>query len=124
MEPFINHTNHSAAGWSAAQRLAAANYGEIIDAPFPAVPADWDTGRVEKLAAEYAAEFIALHPAAVLCQGEFCYTYALVRRLQTAGIVVLAACSRRVVEERQDQQGNTCRNSIFEFVRFRTYSVF
>jgi hypothetical protein len=60
-------------------------------------------------------------PAAVLCQGEYCYTYAVVHRLRDAGITVLAACSERMVEERQEADGSVRRVSRFCFTRFRRY---
>ena len=32
---FINHTNHSSKYWSDEQLVAARQYGDIIDMPFP-----------------------------------------------------------------------------------------
>lgn len=118
---FINHTNHPSSNWSKTQYKAAQAYGVLQDMLFPEIDADWDREYVEKLADETAALIKARHPSAVLCQGEFTYTYAMVRLLQQAGILVLAACSRRVVQEYVDAQGNTCKTSVFKFVRFREY---
>lgn len=36
---FINLSNHSSYNWSIKQLEATHSYGEIIDIPFPAVPA-------------------------------------------------------------------------------------
>ena len=42
----INFTNHPAARWSEAQRMAARQYGAVVDLPFPEVdPAASETSR-------------------------------------------------------------------------------
>lgn len=117
----INHTNHPSARWSEEQIAAARSYGEVVDVPFPDVPPVWSSEDVAALAEKQAARILAMEPAAVLCQGEFCYTFALVARLKAAGIPVLAACSERVVREREDEAGNVVRESRFAFVQFRAY---
>ena len=121
MAIFINHTNHPLARWSAAQRAAAEEYGEIVDLPFPDIAPEWDEAAVARLADEQAERILMQSPAAVLCQGEFTYSYALIRRLVAAGIPVLAACSRRESYETPDVAGHTTRTSVFAFVRFRRY---
>ena len=118
---FINHTNHPSSRWEEGQRHAAEVYGTIVDLPFPSIPADWDEQTVRRLAEENAYEILAQRPAAVLVQGEFSYTVALVERLKAAGIRVLSACSERLVNERVDENGETIRESRFVFRRFRSY---
>jgi hypothetical protein len=118
---FINHTHHNSQNWSPAQLQAAEDYGTVVDIPSPDIEASWDEQQVVALAEEYAEKIVALHPAGVLCQGEFTYTYAVVQRLQKAGIPVMAACSKRQVEEITDKEGNTKRMSLFQFIRFRRY---
>jgi hypothetical protein len=118
---FINHTHHNSQNWSTVQLQAAHCYGEVIDLSSPDIEADWNEQQVEDLAAQYVGKILALHPAGVLCQGEFTYTYAVVQRLQKAGIPVMAACSKRQVEEITDKEGNTKRMSLFQFIRFRRY---
>ena len=118
---FINHTNHPAEHWSETQRRAAEDYGEIRDVPFPSVAPESSAAEVQQLAEAQAAELIAMAPTAVLCQGEFTYTYHMVRCLQQAGILVLAACSERVSRETVDEQGASHRVSEFRFVQFRSY---
>ena len=122
MAIFINHTNHPSARWSAAQRAAAEEYGGIVDLPFPDIAPEWDEAAVARLADEQAAQILAQAPAAVLCQGEFTYSYRLIQRLIGAGIPVLAACSRRESHETTDTAGHTTRTSIFAFARFRRYA--
>ena len=104
---FINHTNHASAKWSATQAEAARAWGAIEDLPFPDVGADWDEERVARLA--------------VLCQGEFTYVHHLVNLLLAAGVTVLAATSRREVNEEQAEDGSMQKISRFVFTRFREY---
>lgn len=117
----INFTNHPSATWSEEQRAAALSYGEILDLPFPAVPEDWDEHQVAALAEEWAARIAGLHPAAVVCQGEFTLTAAVTALLLARGILVLAACSRRCILEERQQDGTTVKQAVFRFARFRRY---
>lgn len=121
MRVFINHTNHPSALWSEAQLKAAERYGRIRDIPFPAVEPEWDEAEIGRLAREQAERIVADEPAAVLVQGEFTYSYALIGLLQKAGITVLAACSRRCTESSVNEQQETVCRSVFRFVRFRRY---
>ncbi|MBQ9479460.1 MAG: CRISPR-associated protein [Selenomonadaceae bacterium] len=117
---FINHTNHPSDKWSDAQRSAAEAYGEIIDVPFPPIPSSATHDQVLELVEQYLNEILSREPAAVLCQGEFNYTFAMVERLKQLGITTLAACSERVTSE--VVQGDcTTRVSHFRFVQFRQY---
>jgi len=118
---FINHTHHVSERWSDAQKTAAQEYGDIIDVAVPDIPAEWDEVQVTALAQQYVERLLMLNPAAVLCQGEFTYTYSVVRHLEQAGIPVLAACSVRQTLELTDEEENTYRTSLFKFVRFRKY---
>lgn len=122
MEPiFINYSNHPSTRWSVAQREAAEGYGAIVDMPFPNIEPTWDTAQVVSLADEAAAEIIAKKPAAVLCQGEFTYAFALIERLRKAGITVVAACSERIVHETVDEEGVSHKTAEFSFVQFRKF---
>ena len=121
MTEFINHTNHPSSRWEEGQRQAAEAYGTIVDLSFPRIPADWDAQAVHRLAEENAREILARKPMAVLVQGEFTYTFALVCLLKDAGIAVLSACSERLVRERTDENGEIVRESRFVFRRFRAY---
>ena len=79
---FINHTNHPSARWSAEQLAASRAYGQIADVPFPAVDAEATAEEVRELVRAQADRIMAMEPAAVLCQGEFNYTFALVEQLK------------------------------------------
>ena len=121
MRNFINYTNHPSANWSEAQRQAAQLYGDIIDMDFPEIEPHWDEEQVASLACQQAEEIIIQKPVAVLVQGEFTFSYALISLLQQAGIRVLAACSQRCTESVINEKQETIRRSVFKFVRFRQY---
>ena len=118
---FINHTNHPSANWSEEQILAAKEYGEIVDIEFPPISPSADSDEVFEVVLENLQKILSLSPAAVLCQGEFTYTYQMIEQLKMHNILVMAACSERVVSESLQADGTTKRISVFNFVRFRTY---
>lgn len=121
MSIFINHTNHPSSAWSAAERTAAAAYGDIVDLPFPLIDPEEDGAAVAARAAAAVQDILARQPAAVLCQGESTYVYAVVRGLRAHGIPVLAATSDRVLSVTRCPDGSTEKRSRFEFIRFRAY---
>lgn len=118
---FINHTNHASSNWSPEQRTAAEIYGEIVDFPFPNIDAHFDENKISELVEENAKKIIEMNPAAVLCHGEYSYTYAMINYLKKNNVLVIAATSERVVEEIVTEDGATQRTSVFRFVRFRQY---
>lgn len=118
---FINHTNHASAKWSAEQKLAAESYGKIIDIPFPEVPPEFSSEEVGKIVLDNLKKILEIAPVAVLCQGEFSYTVAMVELLKKNKIPVMAATSERVVSEILETDGSTKRVSVFRFIRFREY---
>ena len=120
---FINFSNHPSDKWDDNQLREARKWGEILDIPFPAVPAAADEAEVAALADEKLRQILAEKPDAVLCQGEFTLTYAVVEHLLEAGITVVAACSERVSEERQEADGHVEKVSVFRFQQFRRYGT-
>lgn len=118
---FINHTNHPSASWSEEQMQAARQYGDIMEVAFPQIEAAWDEAEVDSLARENAGRILALKPSAVLVQGEFTYSYAIIGYLLKAKIDVLAACSERCTECFVNEQQETVKRSVYKFVRFRSY---
>ena len=121
MPKFINLSNHSSDKWGAAQRSAAEVYGNIVDIPFPQIDPKADSYGIDGLVSKYLGIILENEAAAVMLQGEFVFTYRLVRALKERGIKVLSACSERRVVERVDAEGKTQRVSEFEFVQFREY---
>ena len=96
---FVNFTNHSSSKWSELQLREAETYGEILDIPFPSVDPECEKSYIYELANQYVHEITDKEPDCVLCQGEFCLSYAVIECLKAEKIKVVAACSRRVVEE-------------------------
>ncbi len=118
---FINHTNHPSANWEEPQFRAARLYGDVVDLPFPAVDPEMDREGVRALAMEILPKILEYNPSAVLCQGDFSYTYMMVNLLKEQGIPVFAASSHRMVEILQGDDGMEKQVSRFRFVRFREY---
>ena len=118
---FINFTNHKMEFWSEKQLAVANEYGEIMEIPFPNVSSEMSAEEVVELSKVYAQKIIELNPAAVLCQGEFTLTYAIVKKLKEHNIKVIAACSERKVTECIKEDGTNEKKAIFEFVQFREY---
>ena len=119
---FINLSNHPSNKWDEGQKKAALRHGEIIDMPFPKIPAQADESEVEKLADQYLARILEYKCSAVMIQGEFTFTYHLVKMLEEAGIPALAACSERKVEEIVNSDYSVSKKVDFHFVRFRKYT--
>lgn len=118
---FINFTNHNSDLWSAEQRIAAEEYGDITDIAFPSVDPAFGSEMIYKLAEKYTEMICAYKPDAVLVQGEMMLTYAVVSILISKGINVLCATTERAVSTRIGQNGETVKVSEFRFVRFRNY---
>ncbi len=121
----INFSNHPSEKWSDKQKEAAAVYGETVDSPFPAVPSNSDEKEIERLAQESLDRIVDMidgNPAsAVMVQGEFTLTYAVVSLLIERGIRAVSACSDRRVTEIAGEDGKPLKQVEFCFERFREY---
>ena len=122
---FINFSNHPSYNWSQEQLDAAGEYGEIIDLPFPQVPSEYDERSILMLADEQIKRMpsISAGDSAIMIQGEFTLTYALVSRLKGLGYKVLSACADRKAEEVSADDGSTTKVSRYVFTRFREYEA-
>ena len=118
---FINLSNHPSSQWSEAQLAAAREIGKITDIRFPAIDPNDSPEKIRNLAQSTFKFIRALGKPVVMVQGEFTFTYQLVRLLQEAGIRAIVSCSRRVSDEYVDEQGNTVKVSSFRFEGFRDY---
>lgn len=118
---FVNFSNHPSAKWSREQLDAALAIGqEVVDLPFPMVPASADEQEVDILAKECfdrIVEIAAGREATVHAAGEFTLTVNVVERCKAAGIPCVASCTERISEEGPD--GEIIRR--FVFSRFRRY---
>ena len=120
---FVNYSNHPSSGWEDTQISAALKYGSITVVHFPVVPADCDEDYIQELAEKEAEIIIEMldEESAVMVQGEFTLTYALVKRLKQAGIRVVSACTERNVINKVDENGDVIKEVRFHFTRFREY---
>lgn len=117
----LNLSNHPTAMWLPEQLEAAHSaYGEIIDLPFPSVPADADEAEIHALAQTYLRKVQNTYsPAEVTIHimGEMTFTYTLVYLLKEAGYICVASTTKRKVYEKASGK----KTSVFHFVRFREY---
>ena len=118
---FINCSNHPSETWCAEQKKAAEEYGRIVDIRFPEVDPGWTNAQVNAEAERICGEIDQYDAAAVMCQGEFTLTYAVISRLKEKGTTVLAACSRRRTEETINAEGSTQKKAIYSFEGFREF---
>ncbi len=121
MGVFINLSNHPSSKWGEKERNAAREYGDIMDIPFPEIDPEASAEKISDLAEIYLKKIIEVDEPVVMIQGEFTFSYALIRRIREKGITAVAGCTKRKVEERVMPDGTAVKNSVFEFVGFREY---
>ena len=121
MGEFINLTNHPSAGWSEKQLRAAQAYGTVVDLPFPRVSPAWTDGEIDRVAGEYLDLILRRGNPVVLLQGDFLFTYRLIRLLKKADIRVVTACCERKAAETVCPDGTVRKSSVFEFDSFKEY---
>ena len=92
-----------------------------MDMPFPAVSPHISSEELDKLVEEYFNKIQQYSDVVVLVQGEFVFTYRMIVLLKKQGIRVVAAQSDRRTIEFVDENKNTRRESVFEFIRFMEY---
>ena len=117
---FINLTNHPSVRWQSEQRETAEKYGEIADFPFPNIDPGLSADEVFAMAQETTEKIAAMRPECVLCQGEFTFSYAVIKLLRDRGIRVVAACSERSSAQVW-QNGQIVKTVVFNFCGFREY---
>lgn len=121
---FINFSNHPSDKWSDEQVRAAKSLGgEIIDDPFPLIPAEESKEGIKSIVLSIVHDYKDVYGleniGAVMCQGEFSLTYEVTRLLKEAGVKVVVACSERKSEEIRQEDGSVRKVSTFKFVQFR-----
>ena len=118
----INLTNHPSSRWSEKQRTEAeAEYGEIVDLPFPVIDEAGDEKYIATLADEYLNKIVNLsdmQSVVVHLMGEQTFSYALIKRLRERGITCVASTTKRIVKEEVPGKKSEV---IFQFERFRAY---
>ncbi len=120
----INLSNQSHDNWGMKQKEAARKlYEEIVDLPFPSIPADSDTNAVYDYAKQYAEKCRELikrigshrYFDGVLVEGELTFSYAVVNLLINMNIRCIAGSFQPL----DDSEETPIQK--FEFVRFRDY---
>jgi len=120
---FINLSNHPSLEWPEPQLLAAEKYGQVADIPFPVIDPSAETYDIERLVETYEIKVRKLLASestgifAVHIMGELTFCFALVARLQKAGIQCLASTTSRLAIDQPDGS----KISRFGFVKFREY---
>ena len=123
---FYNVTNHPSERWSEKQIEAAKEFGEIIDLPFPEVPADATERVIHSFAADIVGTMLAKKlteddcQITALVQGEMTLVYSIVTGAKMEGIQCYAATSARNTVENADGT----KTVKFEFDHFRAYVAF
>lgn len=117
---FLNLSNHPSSKWSKEQLDAAAEFGKIVDMPFPAVDPDCSFDIIEN-EAEMLVREIKSHAlckkVVVHVMGEMGLTYCIVKKLSAIGIRCVCSTSYRIVKEEDEGK----RLVEFHFNKFRDY---
>lgn len=117
----INLSNHPSRKWQAQQMQAAvAQFGSVVDLPFPDVPPVASVSDIAQLADLYTEKVAAMasaNEAVVHVMGEMTFTYAMVCRLKAKCYRCVASTTERCVVEEQPGQ----KTVLFNFVQFRDY---
>jgi len=121
----INCSNHPVSGWEEKQKKAADQYGNLTDLSFPAIDPNATTDQIEMLAEQYEVKIRQLlatentSALAVHIMGELTFCFALVARLQNAGITCVASTTQRKTIDNPDGT----RTVQFGFIKFREYPL-
>ncbi|MDR1170431.1 MAG: CRISPR-associated protein [Prevotellaceae bacterium] len=115
----INLSNHLSGKWSPEQLQAAAQFGKIVDLPFPNVSPDGDDAYIQALSNEYISKIeqaAGNNRAAVHVMGEMTFTFVIVSALIRKGFTCIASTTERTVREENGEKITK-----FEFKQFRKY---
>ena len=122
---FVNLSNHKSELWSEDQKEAIREFGcdEIADVQFPMVDPEATRDEIYSLADQVVDSIVDNYglPGAVMCQGEFTLSFAMICKLKELGIPVVAACSCRRVRSEKLASGEVKKEVLFEFKGYREY---
>lgn len=117
---FANISNHPFSRWEKEQLAAATamvNNGELLEFPFPAVPATVTAKEICCMAKAIAADVIGMGCTHAMVQGQMNLTFKLVEELKSVGVQCYAAVSDRNTKENRDGTKTVS----FDFVQFLEY---
>lgn len=116
----INLSNHPSHNWSKDQLLAAQQYGEIIDLPFPNILPEADIEQLQPLLNEYYDKILSFGDSSTVVihlMGEMTFTFMLLSRLLKGGYRCISSTTNRIVEEIASGE----KRVLFQFCQFRDY---
>ena len=118
----INLSNHPHSKWDTPQLQAASKYGDILDLPFPTIPATLDTSELIVMAIEYLKkcdEIASIYQHTVVhIAGEPVFCFLLIQLLLKNGYTCITSTSERVVTENGNKKIST-----FVFNQFRNFKL-
>jgi len=91
-------------------------YQEVLDLSFPQISPALDSASLDYLVEKYEHKIRQIDPSVVHVMGEMTFSFRLVQKLKSAGILCIASTTERITE----QIGDT-KTSRFEFIQFRPY---
>ena len=116
----LNLSNHPFATWTLKQCEAAeAQFGRVVDMPFPAIHPSATTKEVQALAQSFLTQIQALRPQAVHLMGELSFCFALAHLLQKTQTQCVVSTSTRNSALNPDGT----KTVLFDFVQFRDYPM-
>jgi len=122
----LNLSNHLSSAWSEKQiNAAAAQFGKVVDLPFPQINPDWKFLQIEEFSGELLMDILkdcefrkyGKKNLTVHIMGELTFCYEMINALKIAGIPCVASTTTR--NSIVDEIGKKI--SVFEFVKFREY---
>jgi len=117
---FVNFSNHPTTKWGKKQLVAALQYGEVVDLPFPVVAPDAESQELQTLAQNCVQKILSMgdtQKLTVHIMGEMTFTFMVVTRLKELGI----RCVASTTERKTTYNENGTKLSEFSFVKFREY---
>lgn len=124
----INLSNHPSTSWAEDQKRG---WDEIVDVPFPNIPADADEEQVWKISREVFDRIDKIREEKeeeevfLMMQGEFslCYTLFIRLLMSWEKITVVVPTTERIVKEEITPSGEVKKTSTFKFVRWRNIKL-
>ena len=118
MARFISIMNHNMAGQ---QLLVAKKLGDVVEVPFPNVPATATSNDVAKMGDDLISQISPVEGDTVQVAGEPTLTCYIVTRLKESGIKVVTSTTERISTEEILPDGSTRKTNVFQFIQFREF---
>jgi hypothetical protein len=119
MKIFLNISNHPSSQWSLEQKNAALKIigeGQIMDLPFPNVSPEATEEDISAMADTLIKKIREINPEAMMLQGEFTLSFAILEKLNKEIDCYAATTQRNVITE------GDVKKVVFSFVKFRKYT--